>query len=242
MTPVLREDFLEKKKTASLRLIELRIDPEPLATLGQHKVSCALMGDASKPATIDISGAIKSFGQEHDIPVYELCLPELAWWYMNRQRELFSDADYAEQYDKKTGATTYELRLSEPEDVGEWCSFERYLEPNTGRRSIRYKLGRKCIIDAAIVAVVELMIVTNKQQPGLVNVYLKIETCFINGVFGYVTPPHQITGLLKHIDFKRKVIKYARENLPRGHHLIKQGWADLPADVEALPSARAVPA
>ena len=229
-------EYTTEVKARKEKKINFLIDPTPLEFLGQRKVAGVVMGDAN--ALADETNT--SFGAVHELTLPELSLPELSEWYFEKQRDRFPGAAYSELFDKATRVLTKELRISEPEHVGDWCDFERFLKEGTGRRNIRYKLGRKNNLDAAAVAVIKIMLLNNKAD-GLLTVVLKIDTVHVNGIYGYVTPPHQVRGLLKDVNFKRKVIKYLRENMPRKHNLIVKGWHRLPYTTEALNARVAVP-
>ena len=229
-------EYTTEVKARKEKKINFLIDPTPLEFLGQRKVAGVVMGDAN--ALADETNT--SFGAVHELTLPELSLPELSEWYFEKQRDRFPGAAYSEEFDKATRVLTKELRISDPEHVGDWCDFERFLKEGTGRRNIRYKLGRKNNLDAAAVAVIKIMLLNNKAD-GLLTVVLKIDTVHVNGIYGYVTPPHQVRGLLNDVNFKRKVIKYLRENMPRKHNLIVKGWHRLPYTTEALNARVAVP-
>tara|TARA_B100000795_G_scaffold255255_1_gene226765 strand:+ start:403 stop:1233 length:831 start_codon:yes stop_codon:yes gene_type:complete len=222
LTPDLKQSFLYDRAQRALRVVE--VDARPLDTLVQRAIAQSVMGEL---------GA--TFGSVHYIPVHALSLGDLALAYMRSLSERFgilpSEATVRQ-------VTTVELTLTEPNQVGEYCEFERFMPANTGTGALRYALGRKSNTDAIVVMPLTFVYSDNKHTPGCVSFNVEISTCKINGVTGTLTPPHlgsSSKNKLKTDEYKNLVITYARKTLPRTHTLIENdGWHNLPPNVHAV--------
>lgn len=223
----LRDDFLLDKRTRVSSWIE--VDVRPLRTLVQRSIAAAVMKDKNS-----------AFGHVHEINLDALALRDLAMYYIKSIGEQFK-VPIKEQYNPKDKINTVEVRLKEPEDIGEFCSFETFLPKSVGKKSLRFKIGRKSNSDAAIVAVIMFRCFDNRRVPGCVTFQVEFHTCHINGTFGTFTTPHLSKGLLKDRAFLDGVVGYARAQMPRNHPLMQKGWGELPPHVHSLPMNVAVP-
>ena len=75
---------------------------------------------------------------------------------------------FADEYDPKSKVVTHELRLTVPEDIGEFCSFEK-LYSQKAIKHVRYMGDRAQNVDLIIVGIIMLRTLTNKRTPGLVT-------------------------------------------------------------------------
>ena len=222
LTADLKHNFFYDRAQRALRVVE--VDARPLDTLVQRAIAQSVMGELGS-----------SFGRVHYILVAALSLGDLAQAYFASLSERFGVV----QKEATVGqVTTVELQLTEPNQVGQYCEFERFMPANTGRGALRYALGRKSNTDAVVVMPLSFVYSNNKHTPGCVSFNVEVSTCKINGATGALTPPHlgsSSKNKLKTDEYKNRVITYARETLPRTHTLIeKDGWHKLPPSVHAV--------
>ena len=96
------------------------------------------------------------------------------------------------------GLAVVELRLSDPEQIGAFCSFENFLPKNTAVQSLRFRCGRCSNFDMVIVGCIKIRYRDTKLLgPGAVLFELEFETAKINGITGELVGPHQTRGWLK---------------------------------------------
>ncbi|KAL1503818.1 hypothetical protein AB1Y20_016003 [Prymnesium parvum] len=221
------DDFLiNRREEVSSRI---PVDIRPLRTLVQRSVAAAVMKDKNS-----------AFGRVHEINLDALSLRDLALYYIHSIGEQYQ-VPIKEQYNPKDKITIVEVRLKDPTQIGDFCSFENFLPTNVGKKSLRFKMGRKSNADAAIVAVIMLRCFDNKRVPGCVTFQVEFHTCHINGTFGTFTTPHLSKGLLKDKAFLDGVVGYARAQMPHSHPLMQKGWGELPSHVHSLPINVAIP-
>lgn len=218
------DDFLLDRKERLLRLVS--VDARPLDSLVQRKIAHAVANELSR---------VETFGRVHEIAIDALQLRDLAVAYFNSVAARFNLTPKV-VYDPKSRVTTNELRIKNPDDVGNFCAFEAFMK-HGGVGALRFALGRKSNVDAVVVSPISMWYEDNAHTPGCVNFTVEVCTCKINGATGSLTPPHlgaQSKNLLKTDAYKNRVITYVREKLPRSHPLIVAGWHDLPPHVHAI--------
>ena len=224
LSPDLIDHFLRDRKERLLRVIA--VDARPLDSLVQRKISHAVASELS---------CVETFGRVHEIPIDALQLRDLAVAYFTWVAARFNLTPRV-VYDPKSRKTCNELRIKNPDDVGEFCNFEAFMK-HGGVGALRFALGRKSNVDAVVVSPISMWYEDNAHTPGCVNFTVEVSTCKINGATGSLTPPHlgaQSKNLLKTDAYKNRVITYVREKLPRSHPLIVAGWHDLPPHVHAI--------
>lgn len=222
LTPDLTKAFLQDRAERALRLVE--VDARPLETLVQRAIAQSVMKELSA-----------TFGRVHYIPVSALALGDLAKAYLCSLAERY----HVERTEvTRKSVTTVELLLSEPDEVGDFCKFDRFMPTKTGVGALRYALGRSSNTDAVVVMPLAFIMSDNKHTPGCVSFHVEVSTSKINGATGALTPPHlgsRSKNKLKTDEYKNRVITYARATLPRKHALIEQdGWHNLPPHVHAV--------
>ena len=169
-----RPDGIAAKAKAPKQLV----DVTPLDTLVQRRISHAVVHE---------QGA--SYGTVHRVQVDELSLEDLAVYYFERVKDKY-DLEVMETYNPKDKTTTLEIRMTEPQDITDFCSFEVFAPINTAVGALRYKLGRSSNIDLIVVGVIKLRYIDNKHTPGCVTFEVDVQTCKINGATGSITGPH----------------------------------------------------
>ena len=225
LTPDLIDHFLRDRKERLLRVIP--VDGRPLDSMVQRKIAHAVANELS---------CVETFGRVHEIAIDALQLRDLAVAYFNSVVARFNLTPKS-VYEPKSRVTCHELRIKNPDDVGEFCAFEAFMNPNSGVGALRFALGRKSNMDAVVVSPISMWYEDNAHTPGCVNFTVEICTCKINGATGSLTPPHlgaSSKNLLKTDAYKNRVITYVRENLPRSHPLRAAGWHNLPSHVHAI--------
>lgn len=222
LTPDLVKAFLHDRAQRALSLIE--IDARPLQTLVQRSIAHSVMKEMSA-----------TFGRVHLIPVPALELGDLAKAYLHSLAEHY-DVERTEV--TRRSVTTVEVLLSEPDQVGAFCQFERFMPSKTGMGALRYALGRSSNTDAVVVMPLVFIMSDNKHTPGCVTFHVEVSTSKINGETGALTPPHlgsKSKNKLKTDEYLNRVITYARATLPRKHALIERdGWHNLPPHIHAV--------
>ena len=202
------------------------VDARPLDSLVQRKISHAVSNELS---------CVESFGRVHEISIDALQLRDLAENYFKSVVARFGLTPKS-TYDPRSRVTCHELRIKNPEDVGEFCTFETFMKRG-GVGALRHALGRNSNQDAVVVCPISMWYEDNAHTPGCVNFTVEVSTCKINGATGSLTPPHlgpKSKNLLKTDAYKNRVITYAREKLPRSHPLIVAGWHNLAPNVHAI--------
>ena len=63
------------------------------------------------------------FGTVHRVYVDELSLEDLAVYYFNRVQQKY-DLEVTETFDPKDKTTVLEIRMTEPQDITDFCAFE----------------------------------------------------------------------------------------------------------------------
>lgn len=226
VTPDLIDAYFSEQKAHVARSISVDVRPLDLAiqrTIAASAVN--IIDDTSRGG----------FGRKTVTPIEILSLKDLAVYYMQRMSKAFGMAP-REFYDPESKATTIELRLSDPEQIGTFCSFENFLAQNTAVKSLRYRCGRSSNYDMVIVGCVKLRYRDTKHLgPGAVLFELEFETAKINGITGELVGPHQTRGWLKVTEHITALRTYARMIVPRNHYLCNHGWHELPAHIATVP-------
>jgi hypothetical protein len=62
-----------------------------------------------------------------------------------------------------------------------------------------------------------------------------------NGMFGTLTHPPMVCGMMREVRHFNRVLAYAKAHLPATHPLAKKGWKRLPSGVHTLAASVAVP-
>ena len=231
LTPDLTKAFLQDRAERALRLVE--VDARPLETLVQRAIAQSVMKELSA-----------TFGRVHYIPVSALALGDLAKAYLCSLAERY----HVERTEvTRKSVTTVELLLSEPDEVGDFCKFDRFMPTKTGVGALRYALGRSSNTDAVVVMPLAFIMSDNKHTPGCVSFHVEVSTSKINGATGALTPPHlgsRSKNKLKTDEYKNRVITYARATLPPQARAHRAGRLAQPAatrprrTVEVRPLAR----
>ena len=223
--PQLRTEFMHEIKTAVPKRIE--VDVRPLDSLVQRSIAQAAMKELSA-----------SFGRVHVLDIAALQLRELAVYYFNSVVDRYGLTP-KNVYDPRGNVLTVELQIKNPDDVGDFCSFEHFMTKNTGIGALRYALGRASNTDAMVISPINMFYSDNRHTPGCVSFSVEFSTYKINGDTGNLTPPHLANNSpnpLKMQAYKNNVIMYARAMMPRSHSLIKDHhWDELPAHVWTVP-------
>ena len=224
LTADLIKNYLADRKERLLRVVP--VDMRPLDTLVQRTIAHAVANELS---------CVETFGRVHEMPIHALQLRDLAEAYFESIVARFGLTPMV-TYDPKSKVTSRELRIKDPNDVGEFCSFESFMKKG-GVGALRHKLGRSSNQDLVVVSPLNMWFEDNAHTPGCVNFKVEISTCKINGATGSLTPPHlgeRSRNLLKSAYYKDRIITYAREKCPRSHPLIAAGWHNLPPHVHAI--------
>ena len=130
LSPNLIDDFLLDRKERLLRAVS--VDARPLDSLVQRKISHAVANELS---------CVESFGRVHEISIDALQLRDLAESYFKSVVARFGLTPKV-VYDPRSRVTSHELRIKNPEDVGEFCAFEAFMK-HGGVGALRHALGRR---------------------------------------------------------------------------------------------------
>ena len=144
--------------------------------------------------------------------------------------------------------TIVEMRIKDPTVLGDWLDFSWLMGHKMGYKSMRYAAGRASDYSVVIVGCVYLRFTDNKGTEGAVNFEAEVHTARINGIYGYLQPPHY-HAKSKHkflrAESKRRLLRmYARSMLALvapEHHLVTHGWCDLEPQFDGLESHVALP-
>jgi len=147
-------DFRNNEKEKLERTI--LVDSRPLDSLVQRSVATAMVKNPDD-----------SFRHTHAIEIGALALADLAEHYLQSVATTYN-VRIKEEYDPKSKVVTHELRLTVPEDIGEFCSFEK-LYSQKAIKHVRYMGDRAQNVDLIIVGIIMLRTLTNKRTPGLVT-------------------------------------------------------------------------
>ena len=124
------DDFLLDRKERLLRVVS--VDARPLDSLVQRKISHAVANELS---------CVETFGRVHEISIDALQLRDLAESYFKSVVARFGLTPRV-VYDPRSRVTSHELRIKNPEDVGEFCAFEVFMK-HGGVGALRHALGRR---------------------------------------------------------------------------------------------------
>eukprot|EP00966_Prymnesium_polylepis_P255871 5911346-Prymnesium_polylepis.2 len=64
---------------------------------------------------------------------------------------------------------------------------------------------------------------------------MQFPTVWINGTWGTMTPPPQVSGMLRTDEQLNKVMQWAKTYLPPTHPLAQKGWKRMPGGMHTLP-------
>ena len=154
MSEDLRITFLADRQESIARSIS--VDVRPLDSMVQRTIARTILMNKGN-----------SFGLTHIVPIDALTLGDLARYYIDKTAEKYGEV--RESYDPKSRVTTRELRISKPEELGEFCSFETFMPEHKGFKSIRISGGRKSDTDMLVAAVIKLRNMDIKHTPGCVQ-------------------------------------------------------------------------
>jgi hypothetical protein len=228
----IREYFGKQKEHA---VATISVDPRPLITLVNRSIAYAM--------TTVMKENNDSFGHKHILPIPELSLLDLAKHFMQHTLHTHTHLARKTEYDPTRRQEVTELRFPTPRTIGDFCSFQDRL-PDTGYKSLRFRLGRKSNVDMVVVGSLSLRYYDNRSIPGLVTFEASFETARINGIYGHLTGPHQVSGHLSkpsNMNALRTYVRMILPDLPFQHPLVAKGWHQLPPDVHALSDSVAVP-
>ena len=76
--------------------------------------------------------------------------------------------------------------------------------------------------------------VMTTRASGIVKSVMQFNTCHGNGMYGTLTPPHMLRGMLKEEKHKAAVIEYVKKYLPAAHPLVQKGFKRLPRGVDTV--------
>lgn len=199
-------DFRNNEKEKLERTIS--VDSRPLDSLVQRSVATAVVKNPDD-----------SFGHTHAIEIGALALADLAEHYMYLQSVATTyNVRIKEEYDPKSKVVTRELRLTVPEDVGEFCSFEK-LYSQKAIKHVRYTGDRAQNVDLIVVGIIMLRTLTNKRTPGLVTTEAEVHTIWVNGASGVGVGPHLTTGFITLDSNLQAAVAHARSIIPSSHPL-----------------------
>jgi len=224
-------DFTAEEREHVKRSIS--VDVRGLDSLVQRTVSSAML------ASLHTEESGSGFGIIHKTPLPALSLKDIADYAIDQIVERFG-IEAQEVYFPDAKVTRREVCLYEPQMISDFCSFETFMPAREGFGSMRFG-GRKHDMDGVVVGLVKLRYDTTAHTPGCVTPEIEFHTCNLNGRYGYLTPPHLLTGYLKYEQNLTTLRQWVRANLPRSHPLIAAGWHQLAAGVHALSDPVAVP-
>ena len=136
----------------------------------------------------------------------------------------------------------WQLQIKNLSRIASFCSFAEFLADNKALGNIRLTGTAKHSGDMLVVGQPVMLTVKSLAfSPGVVNMYLEFPTICFNGATGQPTYPHMASGMLKSESERAKLITHVRDMLPERHPLRRNGWAALPAAVEAIAVEMAVP-
>mmetsp|Transcript_36910 Transcript_36910/g.97650 ORF Transcript_36910/g.97650 Transcript_36910/m.97650 type:complete len:305 (-) Transcript_36910:265-1179(-) len=213
-------EWMADGKEKALRSIT--VDTRPLDTWVQHE-----MWQRFSAVPTD------TFGHELAFSIGALSLRDVAHHYLTTISKQYG-VQLADEYDPKAKEVTYEVRITDPASISEFCSFQQFSSRAKG--ALRFRGRRMTDVDMEIVGVLHLRYVTDKAVRNCVTFEVEIHTAYINGATGSIQPPHQDDGaFLKFTSHRNALITHARELTPDHHPLVKRGWRDLPPHVHAIP-------
>jgi hypothetical protein len=82
--------------------------------------------------------------------------------------------------------------------------------------------------------------VMTTRASGIVKSVMQFNTCHGNGMYGTLTPPHMLRGMLKEEKHNAAVIEYVKKYLPAAHPLVQKGFKRLPRGVDTVAAQVAV--
>mmetsp|Transcript_19620 Transcript_19620/g.49002 ORF Transcript_19620/g.49002 Transcript_19620/m.49002 type:complete len:348 (-) Transcript_19620:89-1132(-) len=144
--------------------------------------------------------------------------------------------------DSEDGVETWQVNFTSMKHVAAFCSFHSFMGCRQGVGALRYNIGRASNVDCMVVGLPMAFKVIGNRSNGLVTTEVTFATCWINGMFGTMTTPPQVRGMMRDAKHFNAVLAYAKEFLPHSHPLAAKGWKRLPPGVHTLPAHVAVPA
>ena len=95
--------------------------------------------------------------------------------------------------------------------VGAFCSFHTFIGGEKGVGALRYDIGRASNEECMVVGLPFVFAVIATRGEKLATVTAEFPTCRVNGKYGTVTPPGQVSGMLKEKEHFDKVVDYVKK-------------------------------
>ena len=99
--------------------------------------------------------------------------------------------------DPDDGVECWQVNLTEMSQVAGFCALHSFLGCKQGVGALRYEIGRASNVEIMVVGVPMVFKVIGNRSDGLVTTTVTFPTCWVNGTWGTMTPPPQITGMLR---------------------------------------------
>jgi hypothetical protein len=143
--------------------------------------------------------------------------------------------------DPKDGVETYQVNYTTIEQVAAFCSFHSFMSYREGVGALRFSIGRSSNSDFMVVGVPMCFKVSLNRGTDLASTSLEFCTNHGNGMFGTLTHPPMVCGMMREVRHFNRVLAYAKAHLPATHPLARKGWKLLPSGVHTLAACVAVP-
>ena len=234
--PLVDEYFQDIEKTEK-KIVS--VDVSPLVNQAREKVK-----------TVLTTAKTQCRPRVHEVPLEALTLKELALAFLDVVRRprnvwLRSTADRLDKTgkllplgytkDPDDGVECWQVNLTEMSHVAGFCALHSFLGCKQGVGALRYDIGRASNDEVMVVGVPMVFKVIGNRSDGLVTTTMTFPTCWINGRWGTMTPPPQITGMLREDKHFNAVLAYAKTYLPPAHPLAAMGWKRMPGGMHTLP-------
>jgi hypothetical protein len=137
--------------------------------------------------------------------------------------------------DPTDGVECWQVNLLTMQQVAAFCALHSFLGCTEGVGCMRFDIGRPSNVEIMLVGVPLVFKVIGNRGDGLVTTTMTFPTCWVNGTWGTMTPPPQISGMLREEEHFNKVLAYAKKYLPATHPLAQKGWKRMPGGMHTLP-------
>ena len=137
--------------------------------------------------------------------------------------------------DPTDGVECWQVNLTTMEQVAAFCALHSFLGCREGVGCMRFDIGRPSNVEIMFVGVPMVFKVIGNRGEGLVTTTMTFPTLWVNGTWGTLTPPGQVSGMLREPVHFNAALAYAKKFLPPAHPLAQKGWKRMPGGMHTLP-------